>query len=320
MLPFGVSIAVLGLIQAATVALPRRIELPALARFRAGWWATIPALSIVAVTLGIRAASGTAHGLTWLALIAVPPLAAVALGGVARMPGEPRGGVDARLRLLLAVAVVPLFALAWADREGLPGQAAALALSALSCVTLGVLLAAVAPARWLQLGIVVMALVDTGFVISDLLRAPNDVLNAAAPPAGLPRLQSAHFGSALMGYGDFFVAGVFGALLAAAAPRQRRAALLTAALALAFDLLFLAVRELPATVPVALALIVFVLAGRRSAEEHRGRREQLGVKQLGLAQRLRYRHLLDRGAAQGDHAAIAPGGDRVDGGHAEARG
>jgi hypothetical protein len=47
---------------------------------------------------------------------------------------------------------------------------------------------------------------------------------------------------------------VFGAVLAAR--RQRAAALLTLTIAAAFDLLFLIVSELPATVPVALALIV----------------------------------------------------------------
>ncbi len=73
------------------------------------------------------------------------------------------------------------------------------------------------------------------------------------------------FGSAVMGYGDLFVAGVLGGLLATdGGPRAgscTRAAL-TALLALGFDLLFFFVDELPATVPVALTLLV-LLAARR---------------------------------------------------------
>jgi hypothetical protein len=160
--------------------------------------------------------------------------------------------------------VAPLFALAWADRGGLAGEVAALVLSALSCVSLGVLLATVTPPRWLAAGIVAMAVADTTLVVSDLLQRPNNALNAAHPAAGLPRLQSAVFGSAVMGYGDLFVAALLGALLAVTVGRstQTRAAALTALLALGFDLLFFVVEELPATVPVALTLIVVVLARR----------------------------------------------------------
>ncbi len=184
----------------------------------------------------------------------MPLLAAGALGWLT--PGAHP------LRSLLAAA---LFALAWADRGALPGQAAALILSALSCVALGVLLALVTPPRWLGAGVVAMAVADAALVIADLLQRPNDALNAAHPAAGLPRLQSAQLGSAVIGYGDLFVAGTLGALLALAWGRnaQLRGAALCAGLAVAFDLLFFFVDELPATVPVALTLIVLALARRR---------------------------------------------------------
>jgi hypothetical protein len=93
--------------------------------------------------------------------------------------------------------------------------------------------------------------VDTALVVSDLLQAPNDVLNAARPAADLPQLQSVTFGDAVMGFGDLFVAGLLGALVAARPRLAVAAALATAGAALAFDLLFFAVHELPATVPVA---------------------------------------------------------------------
>ena len=103
-------------------------------------------------------------------------------------------------------------------------------------MTLGVLLAAVTPPRWLAVGIVAMAVADTTLVVSDLLQRPNNALNAAHPAAGLPQLQSAVFGSAVIGYGDLFVAGALGGLLAVTLGRatQRRAAALAAALALSF--------------------------------------------------------------------------------------
>jgi hypothetical protein len=250
-LPFAVSDVFLVGAQAATVALPAAPRVAILRRFRSGWWALIPLASIVVVIFGIQAASQSANALTYLALFAVPPLAALALGGLAR------GG-----RARRALAVLPLFALAWADRHGLVGEACALALSALACVTLGVLLARVAPLALLKVGIVLMSIGDTVLVITQQLQAPNTVLNAAAPGLGLPQLQRVMFGSAVMGFGDFFIAAVFGAVLAAEGRRQAGPARLTLLLALLFDLLFFAVDLLPATVPVALALILVELGVR----------------------------------------------------------
>jgi hypothetical protein len=256
-LPFSVSIAALSIAQGALVAVPRPIAPERLAFLRGRRWGLVPPLSVIGFVLIARAAErASTQGLTYLALCAVPPLAAIALGWLSW------GARPAR-----ALLVVPLFALAWADHGGLAGDAAAVVLSALSCVTLAVLLAAVTPPRWLAAGIVAMAVADTALVVSDLLRRPNNALNAAHPAAGLPRLQSAVFGSAVMGYGDLFVAALLGALLAVVAGRalQLPGAALTALLALAFDLLFLFVNELPATVPVALALVVLVMRRRRAS-------------------------------------------------------
>ncbi len=255
MLPFWISIALLSLAQGTIVGLGGALPSSPLARLRSRRWAVIPPLSVVGFVVVAGAAEApSAQVLTYLALVAVPVLAALALGWLT--PG-------ARPSRALLVAV--LFALAWADRGGLAGQAAALALSALSCVALGVLLATVTPPRWLGAGIVAMAVADAGLVIAQLLQSPNHALNAAHPAAGLPRLQSAALGSAVMGYGDLFVAGALGGLLALAAGRraQLRGAVLCAVLAGAFDLLFFLVDELPATVPVALTLIAVTLARRR---------------------------------------------------------
>jgi hypothetical protein len=242
-------------VQAGVVAAPRRPpEIPQLRRLSGPVWAAIPIASIVGVIFAIRYMSGTATGLTYLALVAVPLLAAAALGWAVR-GSKP----------WFALAAVPLFLLAWFSRTTLVGQGAATLLSALSCVTLGVLLATVTPPGWLKLGILAMAAADTWLVLNDLLQAPNATLVAAAPGAGLPQLQSELFGSVSMGYGDMFVAGLLGAVLARERRSQWPMALLTLVIAGLFDLLFFALNELPATVPVALALIAGELWRRGSA-------------------------------------------------------
>ena len=255
-------------LQAAVVAAPREApSIPFFERLRGPAWALIPVGSIVLVVFLIRYASDTATGLTYLALVAVPPLAAGALAWAVRSR-RPVG----RERIAWSIAITAaLFAIAWIWHSSLAGGAAASLLSALSCVTLGVLLAAVAPPGWLKLGIIAMAVADTWLVVSDLLQSPNAALVAAHPVGNLPQLQSEIFGNVTMGYGDLFVAALLGAVLASNRRRQWQAALLTLAIAAVFDLLFLTVSELPATVPVALALIVLEVRDRVSV----GRRPRL---------------------------------------------
>jgi hypothetical protein len=271
-LPFWFSDGCLLAVQAGTVALPARRPIPFLARLRSRWWGLVPLATIVAVVFGIRAAGDSANGLTYLALIAVPPLAALALGAFMRR-ADPR----------LALLVVPLFALAWVDRHGLAGEAAGTLLTMLSCVTLGVLLVQVAPLGWLKVGIVLFSIADATLVIAQLLQPANDVLNAAAPGLGLPQLQRELFGSAVIGYGDLFVAGLFGAIVAAERGRQGAAARLTLLLAIAFDLLFFVVDLLPATVPVALAVVLTELGRRRAARPGRSGRARRRRPQKRLA-------------------------------------
>jgi hypothetical protein len=278
---FAVSISILGLVQAALVALPAPRPRPRwIDRLSSPWWALVPALSIAVVLGAIEVAPDSADALTYLALIAVPPLAAFAFALIRVRLSPPYTWAEADSRSggpgWLAPVLVggALFVLAWASPRSLAGEAAATALSGLACVTLGWLLVCGVPARWVRLGVYAMAVIDTVYVSSDLLQGPNAVLNAAAPAAGLPRLQAVHFGSALMGFGDLFVAALVGCLLAAdrrgrgregcepprppgwrgSVDRQLLGAALVAVLALAFDLLFFAVDELPSTVPVAVAL------------------------------------------------------------------
>ncbi|MGZ4197306.1 MAG: hypothetical protein ACXVUE_15830 [Solirubrobacteraceae bacterium] len=253
-LGFVPSDAGLLMLQAGCVAAPRAIpRVGWLQRFHGWGWALVPIASIVGVIFAIRYASDTATWLTYLALIAVPPLAAVALGWAMR-GSKP----------LFALGAVPLFVIAWASKDSLVGGTAGSILAALSCVTLGVLLAAVTPNGWLKVGILLMAGADVWLVSSDLLQNPNATLVAAQPVGHLPQLQDAVFGTAVMGYGDLFVAGVLGAILARRPRLQLAGALLTLVLAGVFDLLFFVIDELPATVPVALALITLEIWERRA--------------------------------------------------------
>ena len=204
-------------LQAAVVAAPRPLAPPAwIARFGGRAWAVVPIASIVGVIFAIRYVSDTATGLTYLALVTVPPLAALALGWA--MWGA---------RWWLSALAVPLFVLAWAGRGSLAGEGAAAVLSALSCVTLGVLLGAATPTSWLKAGIVLMAAADVWLVATDLLQAPNATLVLAHPAGGLPRLQSELFGSVSLGFGDLFAAALLGAVYARTRRLQGAAAALT---------------------------------------------------------------------------------------------
>jgi hypothetical protein len=252
-LPYSAANVALVALQALVVALPgagwpARLPLP-----RGRGWALLAPLSIAVVVAAIAALPGVASGLTWLALVAVPPLAAAALGWAARFAHP-----------ALALLAVALFAGAWALLGTPAGDACAALLTALSCVTLGRLLAGLTPAVALQAGIVVMAIIDTALIVSDNLQGPNAVLVAAAPAPTLPRLQAAVLNGASLGYGDLFVAGLLGGVLALQRGPGWRAAALTFAFSLVMDLLFWVADTLPATVPVALALLTLEGARRLS--------------------------------------------------------
>ncbi|WCB94653.1 hypothetical protein DSM104299_03391 [Baekduia alba] len=231
--------------QAACVALPAAGVPRLLQRFRGGWWALVLPLCIVVVIVAINEIPNTADVLTWVALLLVPPGCALALGWAMR-----------GARWWLASLAIPLLALAWADQDGSrPGQIATLVLIMGSCVTLGRLLAGAAPLILLELGLIAMAISDAILVFGNTLQAPNAVLVAAEPGAGLPQLQSAGFHFASMGYGDFFAAAVLGGILAAQRRPQLVPALAMVAVSLAWDQLFLVVDTLPATVPPAIVLV-----------------------------------------------------------------
>jgi hypothetical protein len=172
--------------------------------------------------------------------------------------------------VLATLAAGALLAIGWSLHGQLVGQAAAVALTCLSACTLASYLAALAPVSVLKVGLVSMAVLDAILVFGQLLQGPNSVLEAATPGAYLPHLQVATFGTAVIGYGDVFIAAVLGTIVAdderlRAVVRRWQVALTVLVLAAAFDLLFLVLDVLPATVPVALALLLLTAWANRAA-------------------------------------------------------
>jgi hypothetical protein len=220
---------------------------PWLERAKSRGWALILPVSIAGVVAGISLFPQLADALTWIALILVPPGAVLALGWALHGARPPLGIVAALL-----------FVFAWVETGTLAGDGAAALCTALSAATLARLLAGVVPPVYLKLGIVAFAAIDAILVFGNQLQAPNAVLNAAIPAPGLPQLQYLELHYASMGYGDVFVAGVLGGVLAAEGRKQWPAAVLVFVLAALWDLLFLldSINTLPATVPIAVALIV----------------------------------------------------------------
>jgi hypothetical protein len=259
---FSADNLVLTIAQAACVVLPAAGLPVALERVRGGAWALVLPLSIAVVVGAIAVVPATADVLTWVALLLVPPGCALALGWAMRGARPP-----------LAVLAAPLLAVAWTRQHTTAGELATIVLIAGSVVTLGRLLAGGVPLVLLRVGIVAMAVVDAVLVFSGSLEAPNAVLVAAVPAAGLPQLQSAGFHGAGLGYGDFFAAAVVGGILAAEGLSWRGALAAGAglvAVSLAWDQLFLVYDVLPATIPPAVVLLA-AEAGRGDLRLHRGR-------------------------------------------------
>jgi hypothetical protein len=248
---FELDTSLLDAAQALCVALPAA-GLPAwLLRFGGRGWSLVAPLSVVATVVAISAASESAEALTWIAVVLVPPGCAIALGWAAH-----------GARPWMALLVVPLLAAALAAPDDPLGRLGRLCLIVGSCVTLGRLLAGASPSALLKAGVFAMATIDAVFIFGDFFGEQNAQFNAAAP-AGLPRLQVAEIGAVSTDYGDFFVAGLVGGILAFERRPQVVAAVATFVVAQAFNQLFLVVDSLPGTVPPALVLLAFEVRERR---------------------------------------------------------
>jgi hypothetical protein len=240
--------------QAACIGLPAAGVPAFLLRMRGRGWALVAPLSIVISIGAIALSSAGDDVITWISLLLVPPGCALAFGWAAH-----------GARPWLAVLALPALAAAFADPEGPAGEAGRLVLIAGSCVTVGRLLAGAAPLTLLKAGVLAMATIDSIVIFGELFETHNARFDAAVPAAGLPRLQVAEIGGASIDYGDFFVAGLVGAILAAERRPQLAAAVAMFVLAQAFNQLFLVVDSLPGTVPPAVVMLIFGLRPSRAA-------------------------------------------------------
>jgi len=263
--------------QALCVALPAA-GLPAfLSRFTGRGWSLVAPLAVVGTAVALTLTAGSADVFTWIAFLLVPPGCALALGWA--MHGA---------KPWLAVLALPLLTAALVAPDDPIGRASRLAMIVGSCVTVGRLLAGSAPLMLLKVGVVAMATIDAVFIFGDFFGEQNAQFNAAAPAGELPRLQVADIGDVSTDYGDYFVAGLVGGILAAERARQVVAALATFVAAQLFNQLFLVVDSLPGTVPPALVMIGASLASARRSRMHAqpgrdGRRRPSG-------DRARHRH------------------------------
>ena len=169
-----------------------------------------------------------------------------------------------RLAALLAPA---LYVVAWQAPGTRWADVASLILIVAACGTLAVLTGLVAP-RWaLALGIVVAAVVDVVQILNQDVQPVAQALSLATPPSGLPRLQEARYAGATMGWGDVYLAALLGVVIGTARRRRVAGVLLVTLAATAWGFLFLVLDTIPATVPVAVALLVLVAGDRVLARE-----------------------------------------------------
>lgn len=171
-----------------------------------------------------------------------------------------------RSRDIRLVPLVPgLLAVAWSAPTSPVGESAALLLVALSCVSLAVAVVAVVPRAVAKLGIALWAAADLSLALSHGLVEVSRAISQAVPPiAPQLQLQRVVIGGASMEYADLFLAATLGAILAAESRSRGPAALVVAAVAMSMAALLLVTNVIPATVPVAAALVFEETRSRRA--------------------------------------------------------
>jgi hypothetical protein len=262
-IPYTSGFVALHLLQAVTVLMPR--DPPRLVQ--RPYLGLIPLAAIGGVALLIVEVPAAAEVATDIAAIGTP---VAALAGLAAF----------RVRLVALLAPV-LYLVAW-RASGRPAEIAGDLLIVAAAAALAWLTGMVAPRGWLAVGIGAATIVDVyQVVVTDQIAVASQALSLAAPVSGLPRLQELVFGSASMGWGDAYIAGLLGVVLAAEPLRLRLAAAATVALvSLPFGLLFHWLDVLPATVPVAVALCV-TLRFRHGNDRYTPRRAASDRRRVG---------------------------------------
>jgi hypothetical protein len=244
----------LAVAQGLTVVLPRRPQRVDL-RLPDSWAVALPPASFAATVVALALHPSLALPVVAVAGVLVPLLGALALAAFAR------GGRPTR-----ALIAVPLLALGL--NRGLAGELAVLMLVMLSCVALGSLLAATARLRGLAIGALLVGALDLALVHLGGIRPATSAL-LHAHPGPLPDFAQPVLGHMTIGYGDFFVAALAGAVASRRPSRQTAVALATTAFALVQYALSSHGDLLPSTVPVAVALLAAMAAARVAARRAR---------------------------------------------------
>ena len=261
---FDLDTLVLDAAQALCIALPAAGVPAVLLRLGGRGWALVAPLSLLGTLVAIRLAPDSADVLTWIALLLIPPGCALGLGWA--MHGA---------RPWLALLTIPLLVAAFAAPEAAVGRAARIALIVGSTATAGRLLAGGAPLPLLKVGVVLMAIIDIYLVMGNQFDTQFAGFDAATPAAGLPQLQLAEVGAVATDYGDYFVAGLVGAILAAERGPQLVAAVAMLPVAEAWNQMLLVVDSTPNTTAPALVLIGAEIWRRRGRRRTRaGRRPE----------------------------------------------
>jgi hypothetical protein len=241
-----------------------------LGALRRGGWALVGPLSILVVAAVVELSATSADVLAWIALLLVPVGGALALGWAAH-----------GARPWAALIAVPMLVAALGAPDDAVGEVARIALIGGSCVTVGRLLAGAAPPALVKAGLVAMATIDATIIFGHLFDQQNAVFEAAVASPGLPQLQTASLGRAGCDYGDFFAAGLAGAVIAFERRPQLAAAVAMFLVSQLFNQLFLVTDILPLTVPPALVLIALE-AKRPNSSVSLARRDRTPKTTFGL--------------------------------------
>jgi hypothetical protein len=260
-LAFSFQNAITGLpavvLEVGIVLAPQAEPLRRLSALRSPAWAALLPASIIVGTFGLIALPRTATATVIAAAVAAPLLAAVAILVVVR----------ARMLLLPVAALAGALSLL---AGGLAGELGAAIITALGCLTIGAVLQRLIPPRWLLVGVVAMSLTDIVLLAFGFGLHQTVLLAAAARSFHGPSFTGARVGGTTIGYPDLFLAALLGAYLASRGT-QRLGAVVLAVLAVAYDSLLSPGVLLPATVPIALTLLVVVAVAPRASLGSRDR-------------------------------------------------
>ncbi len=237
------------ILEGALVLLPRARPFPRLARMRAPVWAALLPASIIVGTFGLLVFPGLAPTTVLAAAITTPLLALLAVMAVVR----------ARQLVLPFAAAAAALAI-WSG--GVAGHIGLGVVTALACLAVGAALQRLIPGRWLLFGVIAMSVVDATLLFSGPGYHETALLAAATTNFHGPRFTGARIGGTTIGYPDLFLAALLGTSLAGDRAQLWGAGLLTA-LAIAYDSMLTPGLLLPATVPIAITLLIVVLVRRR---------------------------------------------------------